>query len=219
MPDEHYRVGYRMRLCMDVCPAGAVCQHRRGDGSICGEALDSKGWHARQCGVGFARTARHDSLRDWHGRRHRDLTGHAVATEQRVPAWDRVDPISGALEEARLDLATRDAVAGSPVFIDWSITCEYSSYAPRRFARSNKDGLAATQQVAVKRARYPPAGGDLIPLVFESGGRPSDEAVAFVRCYGHGLDDAERSAVVGDVWRQLSRVLRVGTADMVLSAL
>ena len=55
-------------------------------------------------------------------------------------------------------------------------------------------------------------------MVFESGGRPSDEAVAFVRSYGHGLDDAERAVVIGDTWRQLSRMLRVGTADMVLSA-
>ena len=114
---------------------------------FCGVVLDPQGWHARQCGVGCSRTARHDSLRDWHGRRHRELTGHAVATEQRVPAWDRVDAVSGDLEEARLDLATRDAVAGTPVFVDWSVTCEYSAYEPRRRARSNKDGLAAAQQV------------------------------------------------------------------------
>ena len=166
IPDDHYRVSLRMRLHMDICtpwPAGAVCQHRRADGSICGAVLDSQGWRARQCGVGCSRTARHDSLRDWHGRRHRELTGHAVATKQRVPAWDRVDAVSGDLEEARLDLATRDAVAGTPVFVDWSVTCEYSAYEPRRRARSNKDGLAAAQQVAVKRARYPPAGGGLGP--------------------------------------------------------
>ena len=122
IPDDHYRVSLRMRLGLDVCPAGAVCQHRRRDGSLCGEALDGKGWHARQCGVGCARAARHDSARDWHGRKRRELTGHAVAVEPRAPAWDRVDPATGVLEEARLDLATCDGMAGQPVFIDWSIT-------------------------------------------------------------------------------------------------
>ena len=124
------------------------------------------------------------------------------------------------LEKARLDLATRDAVQGNPIFGDWSITSEHSANEPRRIARSNTDGLAAAQQVAVKRARYPPpGGGELVPLVFESGGRPSDEAVAFFRSYGHGLPMGERSEVLGTLWRRLSRTLHMCTADMVLSAL
>ena len=65
----------------------------------------------------------------------------------------------------------------------------------------------------------PPQGGELVPLVFESGGRPSDEAVAFFRSYGHGLPMGERSEVLGTLWRRLSRTLHMGTADMVLSAL
>ena len=73
--------------------------------------------------------------------------------------------------------------------------------------------------VEVKRTRYPPAGGaELVPLVFEAGGRPSDEAAAFIRSYGHGLSDDDRAAVVGRFWRQLSRRLQIGNAEMVLSA-
>ena len=72
--------------------------------------------------------------------------------------------------------------------------------------------------VSVKRARYPPGGGELVPLVFETGGRPSDEAVAFLRTYGHGLEDAERAEALGGLWRRLSRKLQFGTAEMVLSA-
>ena len=45
---------------------------------------------------------------------------------------------------------------------------------PRRAARAKKDGLAASEQVDEKRKRYPPHGGELAPLVFETGGRPSD---------------------------------------------
>ena len=141
-----------------------------------------------------------------------------AVTEQRVPAWDRVNPSTGVVEEAVLDIATRDAVLGNPFFADWSVTCEYSINEPRRAARARNDGVAAAQEVAVKRARYPPSGGELVPLVFESGGRPSDEALAFMRCYGYDLSEAERAEVLGDLWRRLSRTLHDGTADMVLSA-
>ena len=123
------------------------------------------------------------------------------------------------MEEAKLDVCTRDPSTGQPVYVDWSVTCEYSTYAPRRSARSNKDGLAAAQMVDTKRARYPPVGGELVPLVFEAGGRASDEAVAFLRSYGSGLDATDRSGVLGALWRRLSRVLQFGTAEMVLSAL
>ena len=82
-----------------------------------------------------------------------------------------------------------------------------------------QDGLAASQMVAKKRERYPPSGGELVPLVFEAGGRASDEAVALLRTYGLGLDDADRAVVLSNLWRRISRVLQFGTADMVLSAL
>ena len=72
--------------------------------------------------------------------------------------------------------------------------------------------------VEVKRTRYPPRGGELVPLVFEAGGRPSDEAATFIRSYGHGLSDAERAVALGGLWRRLSRVLQIGNAEMVLSA-
>ena len=99
------------------------------------------------------------------------------------------------------------------------MTCEYSTYEPRRRARSNKDGLAASQKVQEKRERYPPEGGELAPLVFESGGRPSDEAVAFIRCYGHGLPAAERTETLSTLWRRISRTLQRGNAEMMLSSL
>ena len=74
-------------------------------------------------------------------------------TEQRVPASDRVDLHTGSLEEARLDFAICDPADGRPVFIDWSAIYERSIYAPRKSARSNTDGLAASQMVDAKRAR------------------------------------------------------------------
>ena len=171
-----------------------------------------------KCEVGQSRMARHDSLRDWHLGSHKALTGFTTNKEQRVPPWDRVNPRNGEIEEAKLDVATRDAVTQRPIYVDWSVTCEHSTYEPRRVGRVNNDGVAASQQVDEKRDRYPPHGGELVPMVFETGGRPSDEALSFVRCYGHGLETAERSAVISRTWRQISRTLQNGNAEMILSA-
>jgi hypothetical protein len=220
IPDAHYAASLKMRFGLDVCAPGALCQHKKkSDGSLCNQLLDAKGWHARKCGTGSSRDARHNAMRDWHAPKHTELTGYAATTEKRVPAWDRFDARTGELEEARLDVATRDATTGNPIFVDWSITCEHSNYEPRRRARSNKDGLAATQMVSEKRSRYPPDHGELAPLVFESGGRPSDEAVAFIRGYGHGLAPAEKTDALSTVWRHLSRTLQTGNAEMLLSAI
>ena len=65
---------------------------------------------------------------------------------------------------------------------------------------------------------YPPAGGELVPLVFEAGGRPAEETVSFVRSWGLDLDDAERSEVIRFAWQQYSNVLQSGKAEMILSA-
>ena len=208
------------RLRAPVCPAGSRCQHRRQDGTLCGEPLDPHGFHAKSCEVGQSRTARHDRLRDRHANMHKDLTGHAAPTEQRVPAWDRRHPRTGVLQEARLDIRTHDPSTGRPIFVDWAVTCVHSTYAPRRHARAERDGLAAAQMVDAKRDRYPPREGlDLVPMVFETGGRPSDEAVSFVRSYGANLDDAGRSEVLSRIWRDISRTLQQGNAEMILSAL
>ena len=219
MPDKHFLTALKLRLRCDVCPQGAVCQHRRPDGTVCGVPLDRRGWHARCCEVGQSRTARHDAMRDWHAKKHTSLTGFAAPTEQLVPAWDRVNRRTGVLEAAKLDIATRDPATGRDVFVDWSITCEYSTYAPRRQACSNNDGVAAAAMVRTKRNRYPPSGGDLAPLVFETFGRPSDEAVEFIRAYGHYVDEAARGEVLSGLGRQLSRQLQRGSAEMVLSAI
>ena len=89
---------------------------------------------------------------------------------------------------------------------------------PRRHARSNNDGVVVSQAVYKKHERYPPSGGELVPAVLESGGRPCDELVSFVRSYGQGLAPADRSLAISTAWRQISRTLAVGNAEMLLSA-
>ena len=69
-----------------------------------------------------------------------------------------------------------------------------------------------------KRARYPPSGGELVPLIFEAGGRPAEETVAFVRSWGLEMDSAERSKVIRYAWQQYTTILQSGNAEMFLSA-
>ena len=115
-------------------------------------------------------------------------------------------------------MATRDPSTAAAIYVDWSVTCEHSDNAPRRQARARTDGLAAAQAVDKKRARYPPAGGELIPAVLESGGRPADELVAFVRPCGRDLPEVERSSRIAAAWRQLQLCLASGSAEMLPSA-
>ena len=79
--------------------------------------------------------------------------------------------------------------------------------------------MAAADAVRGKRRRYPPSGGELVPLVFEAGGRPAEETVAYVRSLGQAVDDAERSQVIRFAWQQYSTVLQAGNAEMILSAI
>ena len=139
--------------------------------------------------------------------------------EQRVTAWDRVNPRSGELEEAVLDVVTRDAVTALPIYIDATVTCAHSSSELRQRARANKDGLAVSNAVDDKHERYPPSGGELVVLGFEAGGRPADETVAYVRSLGHEAEPDERSEIIRYAWQQFSTLLQIGNAEMFLSAL
>ena len=58
------------------------------------------------------------------------------------------------------------------------------------------------------------------------GGRPSDEAAAFVRLMGsvytetHGSEDGETApSPVGRLWQELSTLLQRGNAELILSAI
>ena len=112
MPDQHFIISLKDRLRLPVCPPGATCQHRRRNGTLCGQPLDSRGKHALKCEVGPTREGRHDSLRDFTAAFHPRVSGPDACKEQRVVAWDRVNLRTGILEEARLDVATRDAASG-----------------------------------------------------------------------------------------------------------
>ena len=96
-------------------------------------------------------------------------------------------------------------------------------------ARTHLDGCEAwvgDKGVAEgKRRRYPDNGGalSLVPLAFEAGGCPADEAVAFIRSWAHGANaggDLEETALqLSGVWQHVSTLLKLGNAELLLSAL
>ena len=104
-------------------------------------------------------------------------------------------------------------------FVDTMVTCAHSGSQPRQQARASNNGVAAADAVRGKRLRYPPSGGELVPLVFEAGGGPAEETVAFVRSWAAELSGAERSNIIRFAWQQYSSVLQSGNAEMILSAL
>ena len=73
-----------------------------------------------------------------------------------------------------------------------------------------------------KRRRYHLAGANLVPLAFEDGGRPSEEAVAFVRWLGAARTEAEEGSAewggTARLWQEVSTALQLGNAELVLSA-
>ena len=76
----------------------------------------------------------------------------------------------------------------------------------------------SVEQVGEKNERYPPSEGELVPLAFEAGGRPEEETVAYVRSSGHGAKPAEKTEIIRYAWQQLSTLVQVGNAEMVLGA-
>ena len=53
--------------------------------------------------------------------------------------------------------------------------------------------------------------------VFEAGGRPAEETVAYVRSLGQGFEGPERTQVLRFAWQQYSNVLQAGNDEMILS--
>jgi hypothetical protein len=89
MQDQHFVVSLKDRLRLRVCSPGAICQHRRRNGTLCGQPLDPRGKHALKCDVGPTREARHDGLRDFTAEFYPKVSGYVACKEQRVVAWDR----------------------------------------------------------------------------------------------------------------------------------
>lgn len=225
VPDAHFLVSLRDRLLMPVSPEGATCKHRRPDGRLCGQPLDRRGRHARCCKVGGGVCTRHNRIRDWLAATYSECTGLPATVEQRVPQWDSVDAVSGEVLEARLDVATTDIGTGAAMFVDVVVSAASSADPALLRRRARRPGRAASDAAAAKRRRYAAAGAALVPFALEAGGRPSDEAASLVRLCGsaytvtHRTDDGEPAPCpTGRLWQELSVLLQLGNAELLLSA-
>ena len=115
-------------------------------------------------------------------------------------------------------------------------TCAPEKPATRRFSLADTAsvvtalpppelGSAASDAAAAKWRRYVEAGDMLVPFALEAGGRPSDEAAAFLRTCGSAYTETHKSedgdpalSPTGRLWQELSVLLHLGNAELILSA-
>jgi hypothetical protein len=74
--------------------------------------------------------------------------------------------------------------------------------------------------VSDKYTRYPPdknPGEAMVPFIFEALGRPSIEAMAFLRSLAP-TDPSRRAVVLGKAWREISIIIQTRLAELYLSA-
>ena len=158
-------------------------------------------------------------MRDFCVAYHAKVTGYAATTEQLVPAWNRIHPRTGELEEAKLDVATRDAVTGNVIHLDASVTRAHCDDQSRQRARSGRDGIAVLNREDDIRQRSPLRGGEVARVVFETSGRPGDAAVACARPLGHDREGIGRAEVLRCARQRLSCLLQVGSAMVLLATI
>ena len=108
--------------------------------------------------------------------------------------------------------------SGQLLYLDATITRAHSDDAARLQARSRRDGSAAEEAANAKHARYRAAGGGLVALAFETGGRAAEETVAFLRGYALDAELEDPSVGLGRLWQELSLLVQTGNAEMVRSA-
>ena len=220
LPDSHFRIQLRDRLLLDVCPPGALCQHRRRNGTLCLAPLDSRGHHSKKCKCQGLVEERHDQLRDYNANAWHSCTALPTNTEQVVPEWNKPDGRGGILE-ARLDIATSDPGTGTPLFYDVVVKTAHSDDASTLRSRATHDGRAAADGAAEKKRRYDRAGSALVPLSIEAGGRPGRDVVNFIRRCGAAWRDTHDgdTSGFGRLWYGLSTTLQLWNAELLLSSI
>ena len=163
-PDAHWRCATRFRLALPLAPLGTTCSIPRADGSLCGCAVDTFGVHLSLCKAGPARLRPHTALARRLGMQLRAVRGF-VDYERPVPDLFTVDPHTGAISEAVLDIVCTFPGATSYHAVDVSIR---SPDAERYGTADIRPGAAAASGEADKLRRYGPT---VLPVVIETGGR------------------------------------------------
>ena len=141
-----------------------------------------------------------------------------------MPAWNKRKRPTVEFPEGQLVLAKLDVSCvahGRRTHVDVAITTAATrTPGSERTARAEESGRAAAQMVRDKRERYPPdanPGEGLVPFVVEAMGRPSAEAVAFLRSLAPS-DPAQRAVVLRSAWQGLSILTQTRLAELHISA-
>ena len=135
----------------------------------------------------------------------KELTDVTPQFEQRLPELDYVK------QDGSVKRAIMDVVHGHPqmgrLWIDVAVVSPQAGDAAHQLRATRVDGAAAKEACKYKRRRY---GDQVIPFVLEVGGRPSDEARAFVHRVLHADPLMEGSAAErgAHFWRVLSCTLQ-----------
>ena len=124
----------------------------------------------------------------------------------------------GKLHLARLDVS--GSVLGERTHVDCSFTDAATTQVEERALRARVDGHAAQLRVKDKLCDYPrsknPHEG-MVPFVIEALGRPSEDAVRFLRTLAP-TEPRQRARVLPEVWRRISLITQRRLAELYLSA-
>ena len=224
LEDALWSTALRQRLALpraeysqgELLQAKQQCQCRKDSGALCGEQLDSAGYHAITERSGGGTLERHNRLKGAVGALVSRWCGVQPLFEQRVPAWDRQSrrrDANDAIERAVLDIeyVGEDGRQWLDVTVRHPAAGDNSSV--RRAAR--KDGEATRRAEREKHQRYP--GPQLTPFAVESPGRLGAEARLWLLQQVRSLPQDQQAkelarayrvvscAVQGEVARQLRR--------------
>eukprot|EP00660_Eupelagonema_oceanica_P019730 gene19730-biopygen1270 len=150
IPDQHYRLLIRGRLCMPVCERGEPSQVRKTEtgGQACGRELLPDADHAHAC-ARSAIQARHTVLRNRCAAINREA-GNAVSTETPVPGV-----LSSSKKELiRADVLVREAPPGTWTCAETKVRHVFNSSGDMRYAAVD-DMLREVEAGA--HAKYRPA--------------------------------------------------------------
>ena len=133
--DRQLEITMCTRMDLDIPGHSGSCQHKKRDGTICGDPLDPKGKHARACRVQGWRVRRHNAvtagLAEW-------CASHGCSVEEEVV----MPTASDFTDESRLDLIVRTPNHPHPLHVDVTLADATSVEALSKNAAS-RDGAAA----------------------------------------------------------------------------
>jgi len=168
------------------------------------------------CKTGGAVDRWHNRCRDWLAEWLAQFPGVMPVTEQEEPRW--FNPAMRK-QHAILDIRLRDR-KGRLTYVDVVFASVFTLTPIKSLARAASDGVAANDAVLGKRRRYPsakhPAAG-LVPFAVEAHGRPSPEALAFLKAMCR-LGTPDRDAILRRARRDLSVITQSRLGDLLLSS-